>query len=86
MTNTVRHSKAKKLHIIIEETHNHIQWKYINESQDKVDEVVEGGGWIALRKMITEFDGDMIIEINKKLDTKEVFQLTVILPTRKDEI
>lgn len=86
MTNTVRHSKAKKLHIIIEETHNQIQWKYINEPQDKVEEVVEGGGLLALRKMITEFDGDMIIEINKKLDTKEVFQLTVILPTRKDEI
>lgn len=86
MTNTVRHSKAKKLHIIIEETHNQIQWKYINEPQDTVEEVVEGGGLLALRKMITEFDGDMIIEINKKLDTKEVFQLTVILPTRKDEI
>lgn len=86
MTNTVRHSKAKKLHIIIEETHNQILWKYINEPQDKVEKVVEGGGLIALRKMINDFDGDMSVEINKKLDTKEVFQLTVTLPARKDEI
>ena len=57
-------------------------WRFANA----YEEVVEGGGLLALRKMITEFDGDMIIEINKKLDTKEVFQLTVILPTRKDEI
>lgn len=85
MTNTVRHSKARKLYIDIEETCDNIIWKYINESQDKIEEVVEGGGLIALRKMIAKFNGDMSVEINKKLDTKEMFQLSVILPNRRDE-
>ena len=79
MTNTVRHSKAKELRIIIEENKSNIQWKYINEPKEKVQDVVEGGGLLALRKMVTELDGEMSIEYNKKNDDKELFQLTVTL-------